>query len=158
VHGGDESASDLGALLRAHRAGRGLTQEELAELSALSVRAIADMERGRTARPYRRSLQRLATALDLSAGERDKLERAARLPRVISVASHPDQPGDSGARTAAGPVRSAVVPQYLPAQLDELRRLTSLLLDVRDVLGSLLGPAAGAAAEYPDDSPTNVCD
>jgi predicted transcriptional regulator len=43
--------SVFGDLLRDHRLAAGLTQEELAGLCGLSIRAVADMERGRTASP-----------------------------------------------------------------------------------------------------------
>jgi tetratricopeptide (TPR) repeat protein/transcriptional regulator with XRE-family HTH domain len=70
----------FGALLRRHRAEVGLTQEELAERSGISVRAIADLERGRTARPYRRSITLLADALKLVGAEREEFTRSARAP------------------------------------------------------------------------------
>ncbi len=56
----------LGGLLFQHREAMGLTQEDLAQRSGLSVRAISDLERGRTRRPHRRSIHLLAAALDLS--------------------------------------------------------------------------------------------
>src|ERR1700678_1686747 len=54
-----------GEWLRAQRMGAGLTQEDLAERSGVSVRAIADLERGRTRRPYPSSVRALARALGL---------------------------------------------------------------------------------------------
>jgi tetratricopeptide (TPR) repeat protein/transcriptional regulator with XRE-family HTH domain len=45
--------------------GAGLTQEDLAERSGVSVRAIADVERGRTRRPYPSSVRALVRALGL---------------------------------------------------------------------------------------------
>jgi transcriptional regulator with XRE-family HTH domain len=75
---GDEVPGRFGTLLREHRSASGLTQEDLAERSGVSVRAIADMERGRTARPFRQSVHRLADALDLRGHDREQLERAAR--------------------------------------------------------------------------------
>jgi transcriptional regulator with XRE-family HTH domain len=44
----------------------GLTQEELAARLGLTVRAIREMERGRSARPYQRSVRLLAEALSLT--------------------------------------------------------------------------------------------
>ena len=76
VVGGRGSA--FGELLRRHRLAAGLTQEELAGRSGLSVRAVADMERGRTARPYRRSVAQLADTLRLSGEDGVLLARAAR--------------------------------------------------------------------------------
>ncbi|WP_327362837.1 MULTISPECIES: helix-turn-helix domain-containing protein [unclassified Streptomyces] len=46
----------------------GLTQEQLAENSGLSVRAIRDIERGSTRRPYRQSLKLVAEGMGLSEG------------------------------------------------------------------------------------------
>jgi NB-ARC domain/Helix-turn-helix domain len=93
----------------------GLTQEELAERSGLSTRAIADMERGRTARPYRSSLRQLADALELPDHERERLERLAR----CSAASLLEVPAPGLGARAAGTARrtrpSAVVPRQLPS-------------------------------------------
>ncbi|MFB6806871.1 helix-turn-helix domain-containing protein [Streptomyces sp. NPDC056387] len=46
----------------------GLTQEQLAENSGLSIRAIRDIERGATRRPYRQSLKLVAEGMGLSEG------------------------------------------------------------------------------------------
>src|SRR5271170_6963865 len=54
-----------GEWLRKQRVSAGLTQEDLAERSGVSVRAIADLERGRTRRPYPSSVRALARALGL---------------------------------------------------------------------------------------------
>jgi tetratricopeptide (TPR) repeat protein/transcriptional regulator with XRE-family HTH domain len=50
--------------VRARRVRAGLTQEQLAEMSGLSVRAISDIERGATVRPRRSSIALLHAALD----------------------------------------------------------------------------------------------
>jgi transcriptional regulator with XRE-family HTH domain len=67
----------LGAVLRARRIQAGLTQEQLAERSGLSVRAIGDMERGKVARPHRESVRLLAEALGLSGDDHEGLMRLA---------------------------------------------------------------------------------
>jgi tetratricopeptide (TPR) repeat protein/transcriptional regulator with XRE-family HTH domain len=54
-----------GAWLRMQRVAAGLTQENLAERSGVSVRTIADLERGRTRRPYPSSVRALTSALGL---------------------------------------------------------------------------------------------
>ena len=59
-------ARGFGTRLRSCRQLAGLSQQELAERSGLSVRAISDLERGRTRFPYQDSLARLADALALS--------------------------------------------------------------------------------------------
>ncbi|MDQ6738923.1 MAG: helix-turn-helix domain-containing protein, partial [Actinomycetota bacterium] len=65
-------------LLHNYRQAAGLTQEELAELAELSVRAIGDLERGAVGRPRLVTLRLLADALDLSGRQRAELEQAAR--------------------------------------------------------------------------------
>src|ERR1700722_6016857 len=54
-----------GEWLRHQRVAAGLTQEDLAERSGVSVRAIADLERGRTRKPYPSSVRSLVRALGL---------------------------------------------------------------------------------------------
>jgi transcriptional regulator with XRE-family HTH domain/tetratricopeptide (TPR) repeat protein len=55
----------FGELLRRQRLAAGLTQEDLAEKSGLSVRALSDLERGRVIRPRRSTMRRIADALNL---------------------------------------------------------------------------------------------
>jgi transcriptional regulator with XRE-family HTH domain len=62
-----------GAWLRMQRVAAGLTQEELAERSGVSVRTIADIERGRTRRPYPSSVRVLTSALGLPAAVSSEL-------------------------------------------------------------------------------------
>ncbi len=54
-----------GTWLKRQRKAAGLTQEDLAERSGVSVRTIADLERGRTRKPYPSSLRALVRALGL---------------------------------------------------------------------------------------------
>ncbi|HEV2634041.1 MAG TPA: protein kinase [Actinocrinis sp.] len=61
-----DEAQAAGAWVRTQRLAAGMTQEELADRSGLSVRAISNLERGRTARPHPRSLEVLAVALGLA--------------------------------------------------------------------------------------------
>lgn len=72
------AAPRFGELLRHHRAGLGLTQEELAERSGLSVRAIRNLELGRTERPQPQTVRLLASALELAHAEYDELRTVAR--------------------------------------------------------------------------------
>ena len=60
-----DEARAAGAWVRSERLAAGMTQEQLAGKSGLSVRAISNLERGRTARPHPRSLVVLAAALGL---------------------------------------------------------------------------------------------
>jgi tetratricopeptide (TPR) repeat protein/transcriptional regulator with XRE-family HTH domain len=126
--GADQSGRDggFGELLRRHRLAAGLSQEELGERSGLTARAIADMERGRTARPYRRSVRALADALGLAEAERRLLEQASRpLPAASAAPSRSVRPGTRD---------EAAVPRQLPAAVAgftgrnvELTALTRLL-------------------------------
>jgi non-specific serine/threonine protein kinase len=68
----------FGELLRRHRLSVGLTQEELAERAQVSPRAISDLERGQRNRPWRETVQLLATALNLEPSQRAELQAAAR--------------------------------------------------------------------------------
>jgi transcriptional regulator with XRE-family HTH domain len=71
----------FGDLLRRYRLEAGLTQEALAEGSALSARAISDLERGLRTAPRKETVRLLASALSLDAATAAALERAARKPR-----------------------------------------------------------------------------
>jgi tetratricopeptide (TPR) repeat protein/transcriptional regulator with XRE-family HTH domain len=85
-------AGGFRARLRACRQSAGLSQQELAGRSGLSVRAISDLERGRTRWPYPDSLHRLADALDLRDADRAEFIASAgrRLaPAVPSATPHP---------------------------------------------------------------------
>jgi predicted ATPase/transcriptional regulator with XRE-family HTH domain len=68
----------FGDLLRQSRVAAGLTQEELAARSTVSVRTISDLERGRRHRPQRETLRLLTDTLGLSDDERQRFESVAR--------------------------------------------------------------------------------
>jgi transcriptional regulator with XRE-family HTH domain len=61
----DDGAGGFGSRLRACRQSSGLSQQELAERSGLSIRAISKLECGWTRWPYPGSVDRLADALNL---------------------------------------------------------------------------------------------
>jgi transcriptional regulator with XRE-family HTH domain len=65
----------VGPQLRAIRLDRGLTLEQLAESSGVSVRGISDIERGVRDRPRRSTIDALCDALQLDAGTRRELAR-----------------------------------------------------------------------------------
>jgi transcriptional regulator with XRE-family HTH domain len=71
-------AGDFASLLRALRERACFTQEELAERSGLSVRAISDLECGRTSTPHRNSVALLAAALRVEGELLEKFRRVAR--------------------------------------------------------------------------------
>jgi transcriptional regulator with XRE-family HTH domain/tetratricopeptide (TPR) repeat protein len=86
----------FGALLQRYRRSAGLTQEALAERAGLSARGISDLERGvsRTHRPD--TIRRLASALGLSARERNLLAQAA-------LGARPGGPAPAGRPPAPQP-------------------------------------------------------
>ncbi len=107
------------------RRAAGLTQEELAERSGLSVRAISAIESGRVERPHRRSLLALADALDLDDQGRAGLLRAYR-----------SQYADSSPRPPA------MTPRQLPPRPAGLHGRDTELAALGAVLsgGDLAGP------------------
>jgi transcriptional regulator with XRE-family HTH domain len=82
-------ALGFGVVLREYRIMAGLTRLELAERSGLSVRAVSDMERGRT-HPYTRSVGLLADALGL---DDPAAERLLALRRRAGAGRSADSPG-----------------------------------------------------------------
>jgi predicted ATPase/DNA-binding XRE family transcriptional regulator len=82
----------FGELLRRFRVTAGLTQEQLAERSGISLRAVGDLERDRERVPHKDTLDLLAAALNLSPQQRADLlatrrrTREARTPDTRSVA------------------------------------------------------------------------
>ncbi|MFI6093915.1 helix-turn-helix domain-containing protein [Lentzea sp. NPDC051213] len=85
---------EFGELLRTHRLRAGLTQQQLADFAMLSVRAIRDLECGRTRSPRAETLRLLADGLRLDDGSRADLHQAGgrpagRLPVAPPAASSP---------------------------------------------------------------------
>lgn len=76
-------------LVRIYRLAARLTLHGLADASGVSVRAISDMERGRSTAPRRRTLDALAEALALDDDRRAALLRAADEARSTRRAAHP---------------------------------------------------------------------
>ncbi|GJF35122.1 hypothetical protein KNE206_78220 [Kitasatospora sp. NE20-6] len=116
----------FGELLRAAREQARLTLEGLAAASGVSVRAIGDMERGRS-HPRRSTLDELLDALGLDEDER----------RALTAVARPD-----GSR----PARQ--VPRQLPPDLRTFRGRADVLAGVRrltDGIGDRAGHALVAA-------------
>ncbi|RSM58973.1 XRE family transcriptional regulator [Amycolatopsis sp. WAC 01376] len=83
----DEASATFKAFLKTYRVRADLTQEELAEGSGVSVRAISDMERGVAKSPQRRTIEALATPLALTDEELTHLQKIAKQGRVQPAAT-----------------------------------------------------------------------
>jgi tetratricopeptide (TPR) repeat protein len=137
-----------GQWLRKQRQAVGLTQEELAARSGVSARTLANLERGRTRRPYPSSLRSLVHALGLPDAAYSGLLARYRLGDQPAALAEQDQSCRRGA-AHAGPL---VMPRQLPAaagpfvgRAGELAALDQLLDKVADV-GAVLISAIGGAA------------
>lgn len=104
--------NDFGSLLRLYRADKGLTQQQLADFSAMSVRAIRDLELGRAERPRWNTVRLLADALRLDGPGREVFERAARPASAREDAEPP------GPRPEGGPGECSY--EYATVLLDSL--------------------------------------
>lgn len=116
VHRGQTALAEMLAGLRSSR---GLSQEQLAELSGVSVRAIGEIERGATRRPQRETLRALTGALGLTPEEREAFARSAR------TAPPPDT---RRRRTAARPALPAPVTSIV-GRADDLAAVLRLVRD-----------------------------
>ena len=121
-----------GLWLRRQRVAAGLTQEDLAERSGLSVRAIADLERGRTHRPYPSSVRALTAALGLP--EKAAAELVARY-RSAESATSPTVPRQL----------PTAVP-YFAGRASELAVLDKMLDDARQAAAGVVISAIGGTA------------
>ncbi|MFB4284719.1 tetratricopeptide repeat protein [Nonomuraea sp. MTCD27] len=74
--------SGFAELLRRHRRAAQLTLEQLAGTSGVSLRALSDMERGRSTGPQHRTVVALADALALREDDREQLIDLARSGRL----------------------------------------------------------------------------
>ncbi len=127
---GQGRQENFGKLVRRYRLALGLSQEELADRSGLSVKAIANIERGRTTRPHRHSVQSLGEALVLPDSQRRELDRAARAPAEV-------------VHLAAAGTKSPPVPRQLPASVAGFVGRTRELEELTGLLDSAFGESAG---------------
>ena len=133
--GGHSPADVLARSLRAHRLRAGLSQEDLAYRTQLSVRAIANIEAGRVRRPHGYSLRKLADGLDLTGSERESL---LRWPRPTAVTPEGPAAGEAeqapGVVAAAGRGWTAPPPRQLPRDVgdftgraDEMQQISAFV-------------------------------
>jgi transcriptional regulator with XRE-family HTH domain len=115
-------------LLRHHRTGAALTQEELAERAGLSRNAISALERGERSRPQRATVELLATALGLAGDDLDVFATAARSGPIESPP------------VAGPPSNLPLPPTPLFGREDVLDRASDLLQQGHVRLLTLTGP------------------
>ncbi|WP_194926769.1 helix-turn-helix domain-containing protein [Catenulispora pinisilvae] len=136
----DGHAGGFAEAIRAWRQRRGWTQEELSHASGLSTRAIRSLERGRTQKPRRTTVQMLADALQVP---RARLTETVR--RAVGEAES-EADGEAGSEADAADSETSLsgaralnpllrVPRELPPDLADHE------LDVREVVAELVaGP------------------
>jgi len=121
----------FGARLRACCRLAGLSQEELAERSGLSIRTISNLERGRARKPYPSTCQRLADALELRDKARAEFlaarRRQGRAMITVGTDNSGDAPGQPGGESSAPPRHlPAPVPAFV-GRRDQLGTLSQVL-------------------------------
>jgi predicted ATPase len=126
-----EQRRPFAELLKHHRLAAGLTHEGLAERSALSARAISDLERGVSRRPRRGTVDLLCQALLLAPADRRAFEAAARVTDIAT----PDLP-----RTGRSPGSLPVHLTSFIGRRDEIRMTRDLLRGRNARLVTLTGP------------------
>jgi transcriptional regulator with XRE-family HTH domain len=117
-----DAETSFGALLRSCRVAVGLTQEDLAGQSGLSVRAISNLERGLVGRPRRSSVVRLAHALRLPSRDVQRL-LAARSPTAGGAPPELLRERDRAPRAVARPRQ---LPRPAPHFVGRTRELAVL--------------------------------
>ncbi|WP_326564620.1 ATP-binding protein [Micromonospora peucetia] len=134
----------LPELLRGHRLAAGLTQAELAGRAGVGIRTVRDLERGRSSRPHRTTVELLTGALKLAGAARSTFLAAARGP---APAAGPIAPGNAvPARVDLD--RHAGTPAVLPppvALIGRDRDLTELVGLFTDSHGPRLVSLVGLA-------------
>jgi tetratricopeptide (TPR) repeat protein/transcriptional regulator with XRE-family HTH domain len=137
----------FGTRLSACRRSAGMTQQELADRSGLSVREISNLELGRVLSPHPGSARRLADALGLGgdsrtvflAGAGRRLGGGAATPVSLDTSVQADDgPAEGRLPAADGSRVQAPVPRQLPAaiphftgRVTELAALDAVLDDAR---------------------------
>jgi transcriptional regulator with XRE-family HTH domain/tetratricopeptide (TPR) repeat protein len=108
VNGKAYGGGEFGQLLAGFRFDRGLSQEDLADRSGMSVRGIRGLERGQVGRPRWASVSLLADALALSDAERAAFKEAAA-----------DLARSTGGPGVEGPAGVPVALSQLPPDLED---------------------------------------
>ncbi|MEV8095076.1 helix-turn-helix domain-containing protein [Kitasatospora sp. NPDC085879] len=128
--GGRTDAGEFGRLLAGFRTAAGLTQEELAAAAGVSLRALGDMERGRTRGPQRRTVRALAAALHLADDRARALDRAAQSGRPRSVRPEPAPVEDRGPALRAPAVGAGQSSLALPRDIADFTAREDVLAEL----------------------------
>ncbi|MEU4566070.1 helix-turn-helix domain-containing protein [Micromonospora sp. NPDC023956] len=142
-HGRSRSSAGgavLPALLRGHRLAAGLTQAELATRAGIGVRTVRDLERGRSSRPQRTTVDLLADALGLSGPDRAAFRAVARgrTPTEPPEGTAPPvavRPPAGIAPPAGAPTPAVPVARSGVEETDPFRRLSADLPPPVDLIG-----------------------
>jgi transcriptional regulator with XRE-family HTH domain len=106
---GSRGRLELARLLAGFRLARGLSQEELAHRSGMSVRAIRNLEHGQVGRPHHSSIALLADALTLTDAEHAAVKHA-----VIEADRHA-----LACAAALPPALPRIAPSQLPPDIED---------------------------------------
>lgn len=132
----DRPGAAFGQLVQRWRVSVGLTQQELADRSSLSVRGISDLERGLKRRPRPHTVRMLADALDLSPEDRAAF--------FLSAGAGPIARGFSLGRVAPRVTPRPPMPRPAGSFIGrdrELAEIETRLLDGGGRIVTLIGPA-----------------
>jgi transcriptional regulator with XRE-family HTH domain len=147
-----EDAASFGELLRQLRKQARLTQEELAEEAAVSLRTIQDLEGRRHRTAHKPTAEQLADALALTGPVRTLFVRAATgraQPAEVLAAQAADEPDHAGetapgtadeAPASAGPAAPRLVPRELPGDVAAFTGRAGELADLDACLTAVTGP------------------
>lgn len=141
---GSEWGHRAGQLLTQRRRALGLTQEDLAQRAALSVRAISDLERGHTRNPRPRSIQLLAAALEMNPAEVAHLFGLLKThPRTPEPITHLAVRDGQGPADRVLPRQIPMAARHFAGRQRELLVLSALLEDDARTVGLTVisGPA-----------------
>lgn len=148
--GNGQRRDTLAGLLVRYREAAGLTQEELAQRSTLSVRAIRDLERGRTTKPHPQSIGLLVQALELDEADAcflaDTARHHSRSPHLAAgtaEATHGRRDAVSG---WAKPRQLPSAVRHFVGRAAELQILSGLLDGAADGAGPVVISAVGGSA------------
>jgi tetratricopeptide (TPR) repeat protein/DNA-binding XRE family transcriptional regulator len=136
-------ASDFGDLLRGLRKDARLTQEELAEDAAVSLRTIQDLEGRRHRTAHKPTAEKLAGALNLTGQMRVLFVRAAtgRATAAEVLAAGAADPSAAGrAAAVSGPPAPAPVPRELPADVGAFTGRAGELAELDGLLPAVTAP------------------